>query len=425
MPDRVRLRVLMLIPDLGFGGAERCFLHLKDKLDEHHDVTAVAFERPRPSKLAERCSGPGFVYLHEPGPRPSLLGRMRRWLERFRRLKAIKQDRRVDVAISFLEGADVLNLLTRRHERIIVSVRGSKLFDPHISGLQALVRRHLVWPLVYPRADAVVSVSAGISAEVQRLGFVGSNGRSETIEVALQVPAMIESSRAAVEPHLSALARDPVIVSWGRLSDEKGYQHLLRVFARLKSQLPRARLVLVGDGPMRDGLITLAERLRLSTSTSEVPAADRDVIFTGYRDEPLRYAKLGGVFVLPSLTEGLPRALVEALAAGAMVLASDGPWGARCVLNTVAANLVDPYPTSERTFADFGVLMPRIDRPEHDACWVQALADALRGGDRYDEYRRNGPDRAMAFDESRAIASWLDLIDELSRDARSPLHQGH
>jgi hypothetical protein len=58
--------------------------------------------------------------------------------------------------------------------------------------------------------------------------------------------------------------------------------------------------------------------------------------------------------------------------------------------------------------------MPRIDRPEHDGWWVQALADALRGGGRYDEYRRRAPARAMAFDEGPAIASWLDLVDDLA-----------
>jgi glycosyltransferase involved in cell wall biosynthesis len=420
MDERVRRRVLMLIPELGFGGAERSFLHLERILARHHDVTVVAFEPPDPARMTVSLSGAEFACLHRRSARPAIPGRARRWLERIVRLREIKEERRIEVAISFLEGADLLNVLTRRAERVVVSIRGSKVFDPHISGLQGLVRRHVIWPIVYPRADAVVSVSAGVSAEVQRLGFVGRGRRAATIGLALQVPALVESSRRPVEPELHDLARSPVIVSWGRLSDEKGFHHLLRVFSRLRRRMPSAKLLLVGDGPMRDELVALAQRMGLSVSPSRAPDGDPDVVFTGYRSDPNRYASLAKVFVLPSLTEGFPNAVVEALAAGALVMATDGPWGARSVLNVAPRDLGTPFPTTERTFADFGVLMPRIDHAAFESCWVDALADALAGGERYDEYRRTGPIRAMAFDEGRAAASWLDLIEELTRDLDGP-----
>jgi glycosyltransferase involved in cell wall biosynthesis len=75
---------------------------------------------------------------------------------------------------------------------------------------------------------------------------------------------------------------------------------------------PDARLVLVGDGPEREKLEHQAQALGLASS----------VEFTGFTERPMDYVKASAVFVLPSLIEGLPVALLEACAAGKPVIAS-------------------------------------------------------------------------------------------------------
>lgn len=413
MNEIARRRVLMLIPEMGYGGAERSFINLKRILEEMHTVLAVGFERGYGSQDGRFDEVTGFRFLHEPGPRPGLVLRLWRWVERYRRLRQLKLQHGTEVCISFLEGADILNVLTCCGEKIVVSIRGSKRFDPHITGGQGFLRRVLIWPCIYPRADAVVGISAGVSAEVRDLGFVGSNARLETIGLALRVSELMALARDPVEIEIAQLQSCPVIVSWGRLSDEKGYQHLVEVFARIKLMMPGVKLLLIGDGPLRDQLVSAAQRLGLRVGLTAATAECSDLILLGYRENPIRYAKIAKIFVLSSIAEGFSNALVEALAAGIPVLAADCPWGARSVLSSEPPDVSTPYPTQKPTFSTFGVLMPRIDLQGHKEAWVSTLMLALAGGRHYDEYRRIGPMRAMDFDESRVASRWLELVESL------------
>src|SRR5262249_21327275 len=98
----------------------------------------------------------------------------------------------------------------------------------------------------------------------------------------------------------------------GRLSEVKCHDVLLRTFARLERQLPGAHLLLVGDGPLRTDLAQLAQRLGVAGQ----------VRFAGYQAQPERFLQVMNVFALTSRSEGMPRAVLEAWAAGVPVVAS-------------------------------------------------------------------------------------------------------
>lgn len=72
---------------------------------------------------------------------------------------------------------------------------------------------------------------------------------------------------------------------------------------------------MIGDGPCRSGLIEEARNLEL----------EKRVVFTGFRSDAVRFLKTFDVLVLPSLVEGMPRCIMEAMAAGLPVVASDIP----------------------------------------------------------------------------------------------------
>ena len=420
MSELRRRKVLMLIPNLGYGGAQRSFLALKKVLERHHDVLAIAFDNGGGGNESD-TSEEGFQFLGQSGEALGVFGRVKRWYRRYARLKHLKQQHGAEISISFLEGADVLNVLTRGTERTLVSIRGSKRFDPHIRGLQGLIRRHLVWPLIYPKADAIVGISGGVSAEVHGLGFVGRGATLETIGLSLNVARMVAAASEPVEREFSSISECPVIVSWGRLSDEKGYGHLLRVFAGVKQVMSDAKLLLIGDGPFKDVLVSEAERLGLRIAYRAEDALASDLLLIGYRESPIRYAKLARVFILSSDAEGFGNSLVEALAAGLPVMAADCPWGARSVLSTNPPDVNNPYPSHAPSFVDFGVLMPRIDLVCYEQVWIDEVVRALSGRGEYDTYRHKGPIRALEFDESKVARKWLDVVDVLAIKKRGLL----
>jgi glycosyltransferase involved in cell wall biosynthesis len=106
--------------------------------------------------------------------------------------------------------------------------------------------------------------------------------------------------------------QDFTLGSIGRLSPEKGYNYLIEALDRLVKDGLDARLVIIGEGGERGSLERLA---------SELGIADR-VLLPGYRDGAKRYLPLFNVFVLSSLTEGLPITLLEAMRAGTPVAAT-------------------------------------------------------------------------------------------------------
>lgn len=114
----------------------------------------------------------------------------------------------------------------------------------------------------------------------------------------------------------------PVVITAGRLAPEKGFSDLIMAMKSLIRNRP-ARLLILGDGPLRNDLEALVNREGLQES----------VRFVGFQDNPLKYFRKAKVFVLSSYVEGLPNVLVEAMACGCTAVSTDCPTGPREVLN--------------------------------------------------------------------------------------------
>ena len=114
----------------------------------------------------------------------------------------------------------------------------------------------------------------------------------------------------------------PLLVAAGRLASWKGFADL--IFAMNLGPAQRgARLLILGDGPLRSELQSLIEALSLQAS----------VRLEGYVDNPLKYFAKASVFVLSSRVEGLPNVLVEAMMCGCTPVSTDCPTGPREVLD--------------------------------------------------------------------------------------------
>ena len=120
-----------------------------------------------------------------------------------------------------------------------------------------------------------------------------------------------------------------VVLAVGRLSHEKGQEHLIRAAVAWRN---RARLVIAGDGP---------DRARLARLAREVGCANC-IIFAGLTSQVSPFYAIADVFVLPSLSEGSPNALLEAMAAGLPIVATDVGGVPEIAADDVNALLVPP-----------------------------------------------------------------------------------
>jgi glycosyltransferase involved in cell wall biosynthesis len=142
-----------------------------------------------------------------------------------------------------------------------------------------------------------------------------------------------EERRTEVRRSLGIDGRTRVLLSVGRLSKEKGHADLVRAFPQMRESagpLP-LRLVLVGEGPERSRIEELCARLGLTDS----------VTLVGQQDNPDPYYAIADVFVLPSHSEGSPNVLLEAMAAGVPVVATEVGGVPELVCNGSDALLVE------------------------------------------------------------------------------------
>ncbi|MFP4131562.1 MAG: glycosyltransferase [Thiohalospira sp.] len=172
---------------------------------------------------------------------------------------------------------------------------------------------------LYPEADAIVAVAGPVADDLAAIGGIPRE-RFAVIANPTVTPELAALSREPVEhPWLGKERGRPVIVAVGRLKGQKDFPTLLRAFAALQHP---ARLIILGEGPDREALERLRDELGLTDS----------VDLPGFTDNPYAWMRAADLFVLSSRYEGSPNVLVEAMAVGTPVVATDCPSGPRALL---------------------------------------------------------------------------------------------
>lgn len=413
MTQSQRLKILMLVPQLGYGGAEGAFLRVAGYLSRHADVTIALMARDYGegsySTEGFHTDLPVVLLDDDRTPAASPLAKAARWWRMIRRLRALKNEH--DAAISFLSGPNLLNALAGPKDKTIVSERGSKRYDVGMSMPQRQLWTQLLDPIAYRRAKRVVAASEGLAKEITTAN-PRTLGKTISIEGTIQANRLLENAEAATDDALEGLIEFETVATFGRLHVQKGFDFLLRTFAEVRRIRPAARLLLIGDGPESTRLLALANELGLKTGTA-ADVAHADVIFAGYRKNPLRFLRLGRIFVLTSRYEGLPNALIEALATGVPVLASDCPWGPRSVLAGPNDLPLDEPIVLPKRLAH-GTLMPVPDSSNAVEIWSREIVRVLQC-----PFQRRGReacrDAIARFDIAVTGPQWMDLISEMSR----------
>lgn len=173
---------------------------------------------------------------------------------------------------------------------------------------------------VFTQVDALICVSHGVAGDIQRI-------------TGLPADRIHAIHNPVVTPRIFALAQEPLLHPWfvntdvpvvlaaGRLTTQKDFVTLLQAFATMRQRLP-ARLVILGEGEMREELQSLARGLGIWDH----------VLFAGFVANPYAYMAKAQLFVLSSRWEGSPNVLTEAVALGVPVVATDCPSGPREIL---------------------------------------------------------------------------------------------
>jgi len=409
-----RLRLLLLIPNLGLGGAQRVFHDHSVELAKQYFVTEAVFNEEGGNIYP---SGNQLISLNVGGG-GSPVAKIRNFMQRVDRLRRLKEQTATDICISHLEGADYVNLLSKGREKVILCIHGSKLHDANIRGMVGWLRKKVLMPSLYNRADRIVTVSRDINPELIE-GFGVKPEKLLTInnffEVA-QIAAKAQEPLSTAEQAMYTAA--PVLVTSGRLSLQKNQAPLLDSFATLL-KLRSAKLMFVGDGELRADLVSHAKQLGLRVYeawNAQPLTPNDDVYFMGMQQNPFKYIRAASVFVFPSAWEGFPMALGEAMICGTPVVTTDCPTGPREIL--APATTTPTVPIRHAESATYGVLMPMLNNSVSLAqdltVWTDTLDHLLSDPTERARLGKLAQERMQDFTREKIFSQWIAVLEEVT-----------
>lgn len=361
------MRITFLISSLGAGGAERVMATMANHWAAHgRSVTILTLAGDTTPPFYDLHPAITYRSLGGQAPSSSPLTAIARNLHRLWTVGRAVRASRGDVLISFMDSTNVLAIAVGRALRVPTIV--AEHTDPaqYSSGRAWRALRRIA----YPRAARLVVLS-----ETARDYFpVAIRHRAQIIPNPIVVP----NPGAALRP---APASPPFrLIGVGRLSPEKGFDLLIRAFARIAADVPDWTLTIWGEGPERPALEALRAALGL----------DGRVEFPGRTAEPHARMAEAHLFALSSRFEGFPMALGEAMAVGLPVVAVDCPSGPRQLI---------------RPGVD-GLLLP----PGDEAALAAGLAGLMTDGDERRRLAERAPEVIERFGVERVMTIWDDLL---------------
>ncbi|MES1933792.1 group 1 glycosyl transferase [Salinisphaera shabanensis T35B1] len=298
------------------------------------------------------------------------------------------ESQRPDVIISAHDRAPLLAQWAAgisRHRVATVIIERS-IFSRNYAASRTDARTHAVMQhrltlmrRLYPAADQLVAVSNGAAADLADILNLPRDAVRTMYNPVLR-PELTERAAESLDDPWVNDRTVPLIVTAGRLAPEKAQHVLIDAFAQLLDRGQKARLVILGEGPERENLTRQIAEHGLESS----------VRLPGWADNPYAWMAASALCVLPSEFEGLPNTLIEAMACGCPVVATDCPGGTREIL-------VD---------GEYGQLVPVGDSTALAAAMAQTLANPPAPDHLYT--------RASDFSLERAIDAYEIEINRLA-----------
>jgi len=334
-------KIAFFLQDLAGGGAERVMLTLAGGFaDRGHDVDLVLV-RAEGDCLADVPSNVRLVTL---GTRRTVycVPRLARYLRRERPVALVSALVHVNIA------AILAARLAGSRPQVVITEHNQIARNAARARSSAIRLAHHAVAWIYPWADEIVAVSKGVADSLT--AYSGLPGRRVRVVYNPVVTPALHRKAAADPPHpwLGA-GGHPVILGAGRLTAQKDFGNLLRAFSILRQSRP-ARLIILGEGPERAALQGLTGSLGLA----------EDVDMPGFAANPYAYMSRAAVFVLSSAWEGLPTVLIEAMACGTPVVATDCPSGPAEILVDPACGELVPVANPELLAA---AISRALDKP--------------------------------------------------------------
>ena len=377
--------VLFFTHSLSGGGAEKTVRRISGYINSHdYGIKAyvcVVYDDPVYHEDVDNL----IVMEHKSDQDDSRVKKGLNVLKQISDMKTIKRKYQIDTCVSFLPGADIINVLSGIGERQVVSVRNKEsLFTRNIF-------KKIYVKIAYRHCDKIVAVTEVVRQDC--INFFGvPQDKVVTIHNAISDmnndPKLLDSVLHFIDGH-------KIIVNVGRLTEQKGQDHLLRAFAVVHKIHSEYRLLVLGDGENKKELEKLASELGISDV----------VLLAGSVINPAAYLKKSDIFVLSSNVEGMPNVLLEAMQCGLPCVSTE--CGAREIL---APDTDAGYETTVIDASEYGLLVPVCRTDKEEQMLAKGILKLIVDTKLAQTYREKALECVSRFKMESVIHKWIEVL---------------
>lgn len=306
------------------------------------------------------------------------------------KIRKLKRKYKIDVAISFMEEFNYLNILSKGREKVIIRV--CRILSVNPNHIKSFFLNPHVLGFVYNMADRVIVMSDYAVDDMNKVYKV----RKKKL---CKIPNPVSKIEKYAESNEIWEFGDKAIVCVGRFVNEKQQNVAIKAFSVVCKKDKEAQLVLLGDGYNRKKIERMVNRSGLS---------DR-IHLLGFRDHVYFYLKHSKVFLMTSKTEGFPNAMLEAINAGLPIISTDAPGGAAEILGKTKA---------DEKYCKYGVVTPYIWDDDYNIKNIMqeeielgnALLNMLNDSELCEKYHNLSLRRARMYQIENIMKRWDKLI---------------
>ncbi|MCT4478536.1 glycosyltransferase [Peribacillus frigoritolerans] len=396
--DTNKPTIFFLINSMHGGGAEKVVANLTLALEPKYNVYILLLNK----QTSEDYTTGGQIIVLDDGIRRN---KIQQYIFYKKEIEYLSKKYNPKVIISFLLNACLCNIIAKTRVKKILSIRN--YLKKQFSG-KRLFFWEFCFKYLFTKSDIVVSVSNSMEDDLVK-NYNLRPEKSKVISNPYFIESLINAMKEPIEDEYLDFFSSRVIVNIGSLHKQKGQCHLIRAFAELKKYIPDLKLVIIGKGTNSEfelELKKLAQDLKV----------DKEVLFLGHQSNPHKYLKSATVFAFPSLYEGFPNALVEAMICGVPIISTDCETGPREIL-------APSTPFSKKAIsieeAEYGILVPtdkkswlNADEPltKEESLLVIALQEILTNKEKFNYYKKASKKRGYDFSIDNVLFEWEKIL---------------
>lgn len=313
-------------------------------------------------------------------------------------MRKLKKRYEINIAISFMEACNYINIMSKGREKVIISVRGVlSVYEKQYAQSWMFKRKNISF--FYSKSDKLVVLSRHAFKEMH------SHYKVPAKKMAI-IPNMVLKSASGNLEGENWIYGNKTVICVGRLHPEKQHERIIRAFSYVCSKEPDARLLILGKG----------QQLRYLQGICGKYKIEDKVLFMGFTDNVSYYLEHARVFVMASQVDCFPNSMLEAMNYGVPVITTDAPGGC----GEIIGKMDKCINTRAMTFCKYGILTPNMpcgkmkaDSPlsEQEIILGEAVLKVLSEDKIYEEYKKQSLRRAEMYSIDRIIGRWNHILN--------------